>query len=547
LQRYLDRLWIMAEHCPFMKHLIRAECADLLEGDIPYFTARPASQDIWTSRGECIAEFFPEASLDIVKDRITGLNEHDLAQQLWIIQASLTAVSMEGHTGSATRLTPPPTPIVWATPLRLQSAAQAIGNRLCALALHNEERVGWLGITLTNNIEWKIMPAETDFYSGLPGIAFFLAYLGSVTGQAHATQLAQSVARMLKQQLETPSRQSTAGIGAFAGWGAQLYLFSHLYSLWREQWLLDAAAQCVEQITPLIEQDTHLDIISGAAGCIAALLSLYNVAPSSDLMASALRCGEHLVTSLDLSADSDPVTTLRQKGVLTGYAHGASGMALSLLQLASLSREPSFQQAALVLLAFEHSLFSAQHQNWPDLRDISKYFPGDEAQRFMTAWCHGAPGIGMSRLAMLNYLDNSKIRQEIDAALHTTLKAGFGRNHSLCHGDLGNLELLLTATRHPGMAHYEPLLTRHTTRLLASGETSGWITGIPLGVETPGMMVGLSGIGYQLLRLSAPERVPNVLLLSPPVITELGQNSPIHKVRRRSFSPYPFLGAPSEV
>ncbi|HLZ63539.1 MAG TPA: type 2 lanthipeptide synthetase LanM, partial [Ktedonosporobacter sp.] len=49
LQRYLDRLWIMAEHCPFMKHLIRAECADLLEGDIPYFTARPASKDIWTS------------------------------------------------------------------------------------------------------------------------------------------------------------------------------------------------------------------------------------------------------------------------------------------------------------------------------------------------------------------------------------------------------------------------------------------------------------------------------------------------------------------
>ena len=30
-------------------------------------------------------------------------------------------------------------------------------------------------------------------------------------------------------------------------------------------------------------------------------------------------------------------------------------------------------------------------------------------------------------------------------------------------------------------------------------------------------MAGLAGIGYGLLRLAAPERVPSVLLLEPPV------------------------------
>jgi hypothetical protein len=44
----------------------------------------------------------------------------------------------------------------------------------------------------------------------------------------------------------------------------------------------------------------------------------------------------------------------------------------------------------------------------------------------------------------------------------------------------------------------------------------GWVTGVPLGVETPGLMTGLAGIGYELLRLAAPERVPSVLLLAPP-------------------------------
>jgi lantibiotic modifying enzyme len=53
--------------------------------------------------------------------------------------------------------------------------------------------------------------------------------------------------------------------------------------------------------------------------------------------------------------------------------------------------------------------------------------------------------------------------------------------------------------------------------LLESIEQQGWVTGIPQGVETPGLMVGIAGIGYALLRLAAPEQVPSVLLLEPPL------------------------------
>ncbi|HYO51923.1 hypothetical protein [Archangium sp.] len=34
--------------------------------------------------------------------------------------------------------------------------------------------------------------------------------------------------------------------------------------------------------------------------------------------------------------------------------------------------------------------------------------------------------------------------------------------------------------------------------------------------ETPGLLMGLAGIGYGLLRLAAPERVPSVLTLAMP-------------------------------
>ena len=49
--------------------------------------------------------------------------------------------------------------------------------------------------------------------------------------------------------------------------------------------------------------------------------------------------------------------------------------------------------------------------------------------------------------------------------------------------------------------------------ILESINQHGWLCGVPLGVETPGLMTGLAGIGYELMRLAAPEIVPSVLVL----------------------------------
>lgn len=56
--------------------------------------------------------------------------------------------------------------------------------------------------------------------------------------------------------------------------------------------------------------------------------------------------------------------------------------------------------------------------------------------------------------------------------------------------------------------------------IMASIRDHGWSCGVPLGVETPGLMVGTAGIGYGLLRLASPEKVPSVLSLSPPCAQE---------------------------
>jgi lantibiotic modifying enzyme len=196
-------------------------------------------------------------------------------------------------------------------------------------------------------------------------------------------------------------------------------------------------------------------------------------------------------------------------------------MAWSLLELTTLTGEQRFRSAALDAIAYERSLFSPAAGNWPDLRELatSGRPASDGEDVFMTAWCHGAPGIGLARLSSLHHLDDPAIRTEIDRAVQTTLTSGLGGNHSLCHGDLGNLELLLQASETLGCP--EPRqLDRMAAMVLDSVSQLGWLCGNPGRVESPGLMTGIAGIGYGLLRLTEPARVPSVLVLAAPPGTQ---------------------------
>ncbi|HWT83854.1 MAG TPA: type 2 lanthipeptide synthetase LanM, partial [Candidatus Methylomirabilis sp.] len=306
----------------------------------------------------------------------------------------------------------------------------------------------WIGLTLANQQHWSILPLGLDLYDGLPGVALFLAYLGEAAGEARYTALAQRAVATLQGQLKA-GQSLVPGIGGFCGWGGIVYALTHLGSLWDQPALLAEAEAIVELIPTLVEGDEQFDIISGAAGCIGGLLALYRCVPRDRTLAAAAQCGHHLLTY------AQPMPSglgWLPKGIadrpLTGFSHGAAGIAWALLQLAMVTGEERLRAAALAAMGYERSLFSAAEGNWPDLRSVeSSRMAVDEGNStFAMAWCHGAPGIGLSRLLCLRHFNDLPIRSEIEAALQTTLVRGFGNNHSLCHGDLGNLELLLEAS-----------------------------------------------------------------------------------------------------
>ena len=184
-----------------------------------------------------------------------------------------------------------------------------------------------------------------------------------------------------------------------------------------------------------------------------------------------------------------------------------------------MSGDQRFRQIALQALTYERSQLLPDVGNWPDFRifdQSARQETSDGSPKTMLAWCHGAPGIGLSRLACLQHIEDADIRVDLEVALNTTDGRGFGANHSLCHGDLGNLELLLQADQLLDDGRWRRRCDELAVGILKSMADHRWICGVPSGVETPGLMTGLAGIGYGLLRLACPGRVPSLLTLAPP-------------------------------
>jgi type 2 lantibiotic biosynthesis protein LanM len=515
--RLLDRLWRGVALCPTLARVLPSEQRDLIQGDIPLFTGRPGTRDLWDSREERISDFCVESGLDLARHRLQSFSEEDMARQTWIVRSSLLTITPTGARGHApgvrTAMPERPQPLSLPNQSDLLELAQAVGDRLAALALHGENDAAWLGLTLRDENHWSFAPAELDLYDGLPGIILFLAHLGAVTGEARYTALAQAALNTVRAQI---ARSGAAlAIGAFAGYGGLLYLFARLSVLWEQPQLLQEVEMLLERLPSRIEADTQFDIISGSAGCLVALLSFADRTHSERAMELARLCGQHLVQHARPQAEGVGWVTLPGSPPLTGFSHGVAGIAHALLELWARTGDEVFRTTACAGLTYERSLFSTQAGNWPDLRCFEtdpKAAPDKEPQ-CAVAWCHGAPGIGLARLCALRHLNDPLLLEEIEAAVKATLERGLDSGHSLCHGGMGNLELVWMAQRRLPERFGQLPVGMAVAGMVESIRQNGWLCGNPLNVESPGLMTGIAGIGYGLLHLAVPEQVPSVLTL----------------------------------
>ena len=498
----LDRMWISVPDRPYLAHVVRAEQIDLRSGDIPLFTSHPSTLELYSALGARIDGVLHETGMEAVQRRILQLGEADLRRQTWFIRASLA--TLDAYMGQPPVLQPRGVDVDMAgmqvAGTQLLAGVRTIAEHLAATAIHGEEDATWIGLELWNGQHWTIRTLGYDLYGGVAGIALFLAYAGATLGEERYTLLARRALNTLTRQLEFLETELVE-IGAFTGWGGALYTFAHLGALWDDASLVAKAESIVPRIEERISRDDVYDIGRGAAGAIMALLALHHYAPSAKTLQVACACGDHLVA--DAYATGDGIAwSLPAVGrkPLIGLGHGWVGIAWALQELAAASGNANYGVAAQQALAQVRSL---------DLNTdaVRKHHPGFAASS------------GLARLGILRHVQDPSLAHEVQLIVEHVLQHGEGQAHALYLGEMGTLELLLHARALQNFQDVGEQTERLTAKIMDDIATRGPLCGGPQSVELPGLMLGLAGIGYQMMRLVAPEKIPSVLLLAPPIAT----------------------------
>ena len=368
-ERVFDKLWARAEAVPVVGRVVSAERDDLDQGDIPLFTTRPCTRDLWTSRGDRRPDVLEASPLELVTRRLRRLGPADLARQQWFIQASFASLASSVEANDRRIVaTSRPTPQGAGSDARpsrdqLLALACAIGDRLGELACCREENPSWIGLTPSREDRWTSASLGPSLYDGLPGVALFLAYLGAAVKENRFTDLAKGTLATMRGRREL-DRALMIGTGALQGWGGVVYALAHIGTLWESDAILAEADSIAEHLESLIERDDALDLFGGSAGCLMALLTLHNTVPSERTLHAAVRCGRRLLAGAKAMNEGIAWTS---PGVshtpLSGLSHGAAGIALALYELWVVTGSEPFRTAALDGLTYERSLFSADEGN----------------------------------------------------------------------------------------------------------------------------------------------------------------------------------------
>jgi type 2 lantibiotic biosynthesis protein LanM len=477
--RLFDLLWAASAGDPLREQLVRHEIGDLWNGDVPVFTARPGGVDLYTSDGQRLPRVLPVSGLDSARDVVSRMGEVDRREQEWIVSATLATLD-DRHPAELHRPaeeSPGRLTAAAAEPVRLLATACGIADEIVARGVPHGDRVNWLGLELVDETRWLVLPMGAGLANGYCGVALFLAQLAEITGVSRYADLAlravAAVPRVFDAVLGSAELVRAVGCGGWHGFGGISYGLARLGRLLGDSDTERWAAQAVHLAGIAATGGSPAGFATGLAGCAAAMTAVHHELGLSEAARVARRCADLLAGPV-AAADPD---------LPDGFANGRAGISYALARC-------GVDPPATDPLATDPLAGSAG-----------------------AGWCEGTAG----RLAAGAHLGTRTDR--LTAAVGRLADRPVLRDLSLCHGELGVTEALTVLVERPSAAgpcpHAERARRRRAGLVLNAIERYGAHCGAPGGVATPGLLSGLAGIGYGLLRLGFAERVPSVLLLEP--------------------------------
>ena len=505
----LSRSYLLSGEQPANWPMFRAEILQMQRLDIPFFEHLIDAEELPLCEGlAAIPAFMTSSGLEAARRRLQDLDPAQIDFQQQLIRGAIAARHLQEGAS-------PPAPAGAAAPARGGDHAPLLRPELRQEACQLAEELWrdairdprgwpeWIGLDLGIDGEtFRFGLVGQGLYAGASGIALLFARLAAAGAHPEASlQRAEACLAPLGALAERRGgdglfhlvRDQPYGLAGTGG----ILLALQLLAGAGLAFAAPLAERLVDQLQPeRLRRDEGMDVISGVAGLVGPLLA----GGHGRALELAAVCGERLL-ALQLAEGGWPRGGAGRP--LTGFSHGAAGMAAALACLARATGEARFADAARRALAYERSLFDSTQGNWPDFRRCP------DGRQFMLSWCHGAPGILLSRLVLqASDLDDDHGASERQRARQSTLSAlrslreggGAGPAH-LCCGSLG-LTSLLRLEAQAGGTVLDPEVAAVERAVVERARAQGGYSFLALGDDSlrlPGLFTGRAGVGLALL------------------------------------------------
>lgn len=405
---------------------------------------------------------------------------------------------------------------------------------------------------LEKSISWELLiknnilthSSQCNIYSGSSGvILFYLELYIETKNEKYLNISIQGLNWVMQHYLKDEKLTKSF----FTGSLGIMYVFHKAHSITNNPQLLEDAKIIFKYY--LNQKDvtnSSVDLINGLAGEILGLLHVHSYTKEEQILGIInSKIGQLISRPILLKSGIAWENSIHYQKPLCGFSHGAGGIGWLFVELGNYFKNDSFFWLAEQTFDYEMSCYDKEKKNYPDYRasikeeDYDKHcsaFSSGDLSHFITpsffnAWCHGAAGIGLSRLRAYEILHKTRYSDEAIATIECTVESDINITDSdslgLCHGNCGNAELFIEASNILD-EKYIVYAEQIALRIINMRKKDGGLTHRireSIYDKDISLFRGDIGIAYYLLRLYNNGKTPSILL---PVLTTNHKTVNIH-------------------
>jgi len=475
-EKAIENMWAY----PFPdKNLILSESKDMLNNDIPIFFNKTDKTSILDSRHLEIKDFYKKSPYDYLVEYINRLDNNEVNKQVSIIKLHFGDFSEYKRSQNRLLYTSQESLInLPSQEYDLLTEAKNIANYVMKHA-YEGDIVSWIIPYNSEKNVWSLTPLKEDLYNGISGLYLFFTYLYQETGEEKYNEFSNKILEQCYVGLSTNKQFGLSGFPSF------FYAFSLINDYGDNNLKINKSineyCKFFEQtLNEGLAKELEIDYVNGITVLINALLRFYKKRKDIKFIELAIGFTNELEKRIDF-LDMKP-----------GYAHGALGYALTFFRMGKETNIQRYIEKAQDLINFEDSKFKEISEN--------------------LSWCNGIIGEGIARLEIdetIKSSDNNLILTNITEQISNS---SLLFNDCMCHGNMAITEFFLGHYLKTGNNDSYVISKKIAQNLIEFRYENGQYKLMDI-KEYPdvSLFTGITGIGYQLLRLNNPQKVPAIL------------------------------------